>query len=240
MPFSQNPLSVRQEKQLEKLELEIRQLEADLLDVEQKINAFTQLVRSRLASQIRLLNELTDLYKAQKEAKKEKRLDQKRRGKNYRPPTQILARQATLSLRPVTSDELKRLYKEAIVRVHPDKYAADDEQTSLRATEVTTELITLYQAGELDALRDYHEYILSGNAMAYVPFSRNTSPDPQSLLDFLTKKRDELRQRLTEMKESRLYEVLVTYEEPARFIEELRQAYAERIETFRKRTRRKS
>lgn len=241
MAALQKITSVRREEPLEELEEEIRALEAELRQVEQQINAFTQRIRHQLAGQIRMLNELTELYKAQKKAKKEKRQEQKKRGKHYRAPVLTVAdRPLHAMVRSAATEgahELKRLYKEAIVRVHPDKFAGSDEKTADRATEVTTQLITLYQAGELDALRDYHEYILSGNAMTYTPFMPEKTPDPQRMRLFLRKKRDELRQRLHELRTSRLYEVLTTYDDPDRFVEELRIAYTERIETFRKRTR---
>jgi hypothetical protein len=244
MAALQKITSVQREESLEKLEEEIRALEAELRQTEQQINAFTQRIRHQLAGQIQTLNELTELYKAQKKAKKEKRQQQKKQGKHYREPVFAVAdRPPHAMVRRAAMEgvhELKRLYKEAIVRVHPDKFAGSDEKTADRATEITTQLISLYQAGELDALRDYHEYILSGNAMAYTPFMPEKTPDPQRMRQFLHKKRDELRQRLHELRTSRLYEVLTTYDDPARFVEELRVAYAERIETFRKRTRTKS
>ncbi|MBU1820757.1 MAG: hypothetical protein KKG00_04490 [Bacteroidetes bacterium] len=244
MAALQKITSVQREETLDRLEEEIRELEAELRQVQQQINAFTQLIRHHLAGQIRTLNELTDLYKAQKKAKKEKRQEQKKRGKHYREPVFAVADRPphamVMRAAPEGAHELKRLYKEAIVRVHPDKFAGSDEKTADRATEVTTQLITLYQAGELDALRDYHEYILSGNAMAYTPFMPEKTPDPQSMRLFLQKKRDELRLQLHGLRSSRLYEVLTTYDEPAHFVEELRSVYAERIETFRKRTRTKA
>ncbi len=230
-------------QKIEALEVEIKRLEHELLVVGNEINAFVGVIRARMASQIRLLNELTDLYKAQKKLKKDQRLEQKKKGKNYQEPTGSVAsyqREPTHGNQPSSQQaELKRLYKEAIVRVHPDKFATENEDTSLRATEVTSQLVALYKAGELNALRDYHEYILSGNAMSYVPFTSQKATDPISLLSFLRKNRNELRQKLEEMKASRLYVVLTTYEDSGQFVEELRIAYAERIEVLHKRTRTK-
>lgn len=241
MSISLRRIPLDQDAPTEALEKEIQMLEAEVRLAEANLNAFTHLIRSRLAAEISQLNQLTELYKAQKKAKKDKRQAQKKRGKNYQEPKSILRHPASYSERttanPADQQELKRLYKEAIVRVHPDKFVNEDEEKNTMATDITSRLNDLYQSGELDLLRDFHEHILSGNAMSYVPFSGKPVTNPQALVEHLEQKKQELKGRLAAIQKSRLYEVLTSYDHPATFIEELRPEFEERILVMKKRTR---
>lgn len=230
-----------QDTEVEVLERQIRQLEAELRQAENALNAFTSLIRSRLADEIRLLNQLTDLYKAQKKAKKDKRKEQKKRGKNYQEPKYLMRSAATPNNPPNPTEEnqqeLKRLYKEAIVKVHPDKFVNEDCDKASIATDITSQLNDLYQSGDLELLRDFHEHILSGNAMSYVPFAGKPVANTLLLREYLYQKKQELEVRLSSIRQSRLYEVLTTYQIPEVFIDELRPQFTERILVMKKRTR---
>jgi hypothetical protein len=241
MSVSLDRPAVRKDASTNALEKEIQVLEVELRQAEANLNTFTNLIRSRLAAEITQLNQLTELYKAQKKAKKDKRQAQKKRGKNYQEPKSILCHPASFAARTTatTADqqELKRLYKEAIVRVHPDKFVNEDEEKNTIATDITSRLNDLYQSGELDLLRDFHEHILSGNAMSYVPSSGKPVTNPQALVEHLEQRKKELKERLSAIRKSRLYEVLTSYDHPATFIEELRPEFEERILVMKKRTR---
>jgi len=228
--------------ELHSLEVEIKTLEAQLTEAERLVNIFQAQIRSHLHSEIRRVNELTDLYKQQKRDKKAKRLEQKKRGKNYKEPKAVLkpgSTKTTTSPDPNEQQELKRLYKEAIVHVHPDKFANDDARINEQANTLTVQLNAIYQGGDLQELKDFHEHILSGNAMAHIPYQPSTIVDPEALGTYLRKKRDELAQQLETLKQMHLYTVLKTYAEPLVFIDELRSQFTERIQQLQKRTRTK-
>jgi len=216
-------------------------LEAELTRVESTVNTFESHLRAKLQIQILRIRELTELYKLKKSSKKAKRLEQKKRGKNYKEPQGLkkvnIAKTSKTKLSSNDQQELKRLYKEAIVQVHPDKFVNGEEEKSRKATELTTQLNALYEKGDLDELSDFHEHIISGNAMSHVPFKASSIVDAEAMVVFLQKKKAELWQSLQEIKTSRLYEVVTTYPEPDAFVNELRIQFEERIRLLEKRTR---
>jgi hypothetical protein len=229
------------DKNIEALETEIALLEKELLTAETELNNFTTQIRQQLQGQIIRIRELTDLYKKQKAAKKAKRLEQKKKGKNYREPKEIMStgngmRNAEKPAMP-DEQELKRLYKEAIRQVHPDKFANEGAEITERANALTVQLNEFYDAGDLEELQGFYEHIISGNAMSHVPYKPETVANPEAMLVYLQKKQKELQAALTEIKTSQLFDVLKTYEDPLTFIPELRQQFEERIAVLEKRTR---
>ena len=222
------------------LEAEIASLETALNGVETRINAFEHRLRVALQPQIAQLKELAALYKKLKRDKKEKRRAQKQRGKNYKEPTglkKIPPINTSTVLRPADEEALKRLYKEAIVRVHPDKFIGDDAALSGRATAVTAQLNALYDAGDLEELSALHQHIISGNAMAHTPYQPQAIPDADAMMTYLRRKRDELAQTLQNLQTSELYTLLNEQPDPGRLIDSLRVQFEERIRVLTKRTR---
>ncbi|GHA80619.1 J domain-containing protein [Pontibacter akesuensis] len=229
------------DKRLNLLEKEIAALEAELSQAEREVNTFVVQIRSRLHVQLNRLHELADLYRQQKKAKMAKRLAQKKKGKNYREPQGIQKTETGLQEKstPATASqqELKRLYKDAIRLVHPDKFVNEEADKSERATALTVQLNDLYESGDLDELKGFYEHIISGNAMSHVAYKPGTAANPAAMLAFLQKKKQELEQALQEAKSSQLYTVLTTYPQPETFIAEVAQQFEERIKLLEKRTR---
>ena len=224
MPSSLQKHTPETSRQILALEKEIARLEKELQVAETDVNAFTNQIRSQLFPQIKRIQELVALYKSQKQAKKAKRQEQKKKGKNYQPPQRIKPTKTARENGSKTQDseaqalDRKRLFKEAIVQVHPDKFATEDAGISERAHELTRQLQELYETGDLQELKGFHEHILSGNAMAHVPYQPSSLKDPAAMLTFLQQKREELSKNLEELKTSELYHVLQTYENPLTFI----------------------
>src|SRR5688572_22577607 len=123
MPQSLQKFGPELNKQILELEQEIAVLEKTLSESEQKVNLFTAQIRNQLHPQIKRIQELVALYKKLKQEKKAKRLEQKKKGKHYQPPQQFPAPQNARVNGEKTPEpnqqDLKRLYKEAIVQVHP-------------------------------------------------------------------------------------------------------------------------
>ena len=222
------------------IESEIAALEAELGGIEARINAFETQVRVALQPQIARLRDLTTLYKRLKNEKKEKRREQKKKGKNYKEPKGLKKTGPAKKVLPSderAEEELKRLYKEAVVRVHPDKFVNGDPALSERATTMTAQLNSLYDAGDLQELSALHQHILSGNAMSHVPYQPQTLADPHAMVAYLQRKRDEMMQSLHALKASEWYGIINTHPEPTAFIDTLRPQFEERIQVLTKRTR---
>jgi hypothetical protein len=224
---------------IESLEKEIAMLESEIQDVESIVNTFQSQIRLQLHRQIRRIRELASLYKSQKKTKKEKRLQQKQRGKNHKEPAvpKRLPMRSGNRLNANNVHELKRLYKEAIVHVHPDKFVQADADKNGKATALTVQLISLYEKGALDEMKDFHEYIISGNAMSHVPHEPASIEGPEVMINFLERKKQALIKMLGQNKELELYKVLKTYPEPRKFIYELDLQFQQRIIQLEKRTR---
>lgn len=221
----------------ESLKFDIRLREAELASILQRIATIETLLRSHLINEIIEEQELSVLYKQKQRTKKESRLEQKRRGKNYKEPTLPKRLQ---SLQPASSHDdtalRKRLYREAMVQVHPDKYANHADTVNI-ASEVTVRLIDLYRNGTLSELQDYYSYIMSGTAL--VPHKLKISDDhethdPEAYLKSEISRIDKM---IAETKERHLYKVLEQYPDPMVYLSELKLFYQDRIAKLRKRTR---
>ncbi len=231
-----------QEQDLQILELEISNLEEELQALETKLNHFEAHIRSKLYFEIRRIQELTVRYKQLKQAKKAKRLEQKKRGKNYQEPIglkrsspQVALKQEQLSVDKLQM--LKRMYKEAIVQIHPDKFANENAEKAKRATALTVRLNALYKQEDFEELSLFHQHIISGNAMSHVFAQPETIVNTTAMVDYLNNKKRSLLQNLAQAKQTSTYVVLTTYSNPYTFIDELREEFSQRIRQLEKRTR---
>ena len=179
------------------------------------------------------VQELTVLYKQQKTAKKLKRLEQKKRGKNYVPPKAGLT--VTISKEETTENksELKRLYRETMLLVHPDKFSTTNLEQEL-ATDLTTQLVNIYQEGDLESLKSFHAKLTSTN-----PDSKAESKVENNLSGALETKLAQLTENLASLKSDHLYQVLESYSDYSIFINKLQEYYKDRITKLKRRTRTK-
>lgn len=237
--MKQTRLVVGEQKSHSPLNEEIRQLKHELAQLKSRVDAFEALLRSGLTSEIIEVQELTVLYKAQKNAKKQKRLEQKRKGKHFVEPVG-LKRQKPSKMPDLSTEELqekKRLYREAMLHVHPDKYAMNDDKIDL-ATELTTQLVAIYQHEDLDTLKAFHAHLFSHvelpleDALKSGKVTLSASPNA-----YLMQEKEQLEQAIHTLKNKHTYYVLSSYEDPMTFVDELKEYYQDRIRKLRRRTR---
>lgn len=240
--MTKNKLSVSSDNEQEQLHLKAKiiLLQKELNDIEQKINDFEAVLRSHLIDELIEEQELTVLYKKVQLVKKEKRFAQKKKGKNFKEVEglKVIAKSNTNIASEDEQKEKKRLYREAMLFVHPDKFSMHDEKIDL-ATEVTTKLIEIYQTGNLGELQIFHTHIFSGNAMMHFPESSDKNiiyKEDAYLQNELLK----LENQLQLAKTKHTYKVLTEYENPLTFIDELKEYYQDRIFKLKKRTRKAS
>lgn len=225
-----------------RLQQEITGLEAEFEQVKKELRAFETDIHSHLHRQIARVRALSALYKEQKKAKKAKRLEQKKRGKNYKEPKQLEPRQEREEAEVVLQDdeqkELKRLYREAVVQVHPDKFSRTGEDTEIqRATSLTARLNEIYKRGDLDELINFYQSVISGSELAGRILPMENKVDSATRLAALERKKEAVRMKLDQVRNSYSNTVLQTYENPLYFIEELRVQLEEQIRKLEKRTR---
>lgn len=219
---------------------QIAQLQGELNTITVKVDAYEALLQSHLTSELITEQELSVLYKAQKSTKTAKRLAQKKKGKNYVEPVglrQQIKSTATKAVAATESKEKKRLYREAMLHVHPDKFSMNDDKVEL-ATELTTRLVEIYKQEDLATLVAYHAHLLNNVGLtedvspSSHPSDQTTSPDAYLLLEIA-----QLEKALEAVKSRHSYHVLTTYADPSSFIDELRAYYQDRIHKLRRRTR---
>ncbi len=234
------PISKNLEQEQLLLKAKIKGLQQELNEIEQKTASFEAVLRSHLENELIEEQELTVLYKKMQLAKKEKRFDQKRRGKNFKEAVglKVIAKKSYNTNVENEQMEKKRLYREAMLYVHPDKFSMHHEKIDL-ATEITTKLIEIYQTGNLTALQAYHTHIFSGNAMLQFQgiSKKNINAKEDS---YLQNELIKLEKQLELVKTKHTYKVLTEYENPLTFIDELKEYYLDRIFKLKKRTRRAS
>lgn len=216
-------------------------LKQELETIEQKTTAFEAILRSHLADELLEEQELSVLFKKIKQEKKGKRLHQKKRGKNFKESTclKTIAKNSKNITNPEEQKEKKRLYREAMLQVHPDKFSMKVENSDL-ATEITIRLIEIYQSGDLKELQEYHTHIFCGNALNPNSEASEANIDFAAKDSYLKNEIDQLEKRLILAKNKHTYKVLTGYEDPLLFIQELKEYYTDRIFKLRKRTRKAS
>lgn len=226
-----------QAKEQLNLKAQIQVLKDELNLVENQTEQFEAKLRSILIDLIIEEQELSDLYRQMRKAKKEKRLEQKKRGKNYKEPKGIkLISKENITDSKGDKKELKRLYREAMLQVHPDKFSMQEDKMDL-ASDVTSKLIQIYKEGNLRDLQVYHSHIFSGNALLQdgdIDLS-HTVVIQEDL--YLKQKKEELEDKLYYAKNRQTYKVLLEYENPMLFADELKAYYTDRLLKLRKRTR---
>ncbi len=213
-------------------------MQAELEQINNVTHAFEAKLRAALSNEIIAEQELSALYKQQKKEKKERRLEQKKKGKNYKEPTGLVKSQSTQKapvLDPDDTKELKRLYREAMLHVHPDKFSMEEEKLDL-ATEATTRLIEIYKQADLAAMVIFHAHILAGGVMS-IKNARSSAKQEAASVDFWKMEIEKLAEELKKAKKRNTYRILTTYEDPYTFIHELKEYYQDRIAKMKKRTR---
>lgn len=216
------------------LKTRIAQLEKELDEVVTKTRAFEATLRIHIEDEIIEERELNAIYRKLRNEKKQKRLEQKRRGKNYKEPTSALIppKKELPKVELSNKQELKRLYKETMFLVHPDKYSLNEDMGE-KATEATANLIDIYRSGDLAKMRLFHKHVVSGNAIE----DNTVKAEEQEPDAYLESEIERLTQALFDAKHKRTYKVLTTYDNPESYIQELKDFYADRIAKLIKRTR---
>ncbi|WP_028890108.1 hypothetical protein [Tenacibaculum ovolyticum] len=213
-------------------------LKNEISQIENRLFPFEQSLRNAISDLLVEERELTTLYKNQKKAKKEKRLAQKKKGKNYVASTGLKVIDKSASLSDASNQqEKKRLYKEAMFHVHPDKFSLKENEQEL-ATDITTKLIEIYKTGTLEELQAYHAHIFSGNTSIVL---KNSSKQKNSIDTnaYLKNEITTLEYQLENLVSSHTYTVLTSYTQPMLFVNELVAYYSDRIFKLKKRTRTK-
>jgi hypothetical protein len=218
------------------LQLLLEKLQNEYAKIEQEVHTLRTLLYSHVGDEIVEVQELTVLYKELKSAKKQQRLKQKQRGKNYVAPKglQIVSKPSKVE-NISDSIEKKRLYREAMLHVHPDTFSMQPEQTEL-ATEVTTKLIQVYKEGDLKALQAYHAHIFSDASLTQLTANASVTIHASGT-SHISSEINALKIQIDELKNSSLYKILTEYENPYTFVDELKVYYKDRLVKLRKRTR---
>ncbi|MBC8767005.1 hypothetical protein H4O18_03275 [Arenibacter sp. BSSL-BM3] len=236
--MSKKYLPIELPTQIQLLQKEIDSLRLEVNEIVQKTSAFENILRSKIEDELIEEQELSQLYKLQKKAKKEKRQIQRKLGKNYQESTGIQTTKRTVFPEKNSKEQLqkKHLYREAMLHVHPDKFSMQKDKLDL-ATEITAKLIEIYQSGDLASLKAYHAHIFNGNT-SLQPLGKPIQTKGSGRA-YLLQERKKVLEELSLAKNRHTYKILTEYENPLTFVDELKSYYKNRISKLRKRTRTK-
>lgn len=220
---------------------QIQTFQEELEEIDKKIRTFKALIQSHISDLIVEEQELFILYKQIKKAKKATRLEQRKRGKNYKETKglQIISEQQPKVViseqQQQEQQEKKRLYREAILHVHPDKFSMNEKETEI-ATEITSRLIEIYKTGSLETLQAYHTHIFKGNTDINLDdVASKVKVFPKD--NYLQQEKERIEKAINLAKDHHLYKVITEYKNPLAFIDELKDYYEDRIFKLKKRTR---
>jgi HPt (histidine-containing phosphotransfer) domain-containing protein len=219
--------------QQQALEQKASALKSELDRLQREIRQWEQLVWDRLHPQIKLVQELKATIKAKKTVKKQKRLDQKRKGKNFDPNMPVPAPRKPQSKKAETGEEIKQLFRSSLKLVHPDRQEQDNEGALATAHSLTSRLNTLYAIQDLDGLREFYE-TLSQHAIQDVPRSNPGNSNRQTLLHVEI---TALQKEIEACKQSYFYQVMQEKQDVETWIAELRAYFEERIPVLQKRAK---
>ena len=220
-----------------RLREQIQILQDELEEIQKETRAFEALLHAHIGDLIVEEQELFILYKQIKKAKKAKRLKQKKRGKNYKEPKglQIISEKKKNVIHPEEQQEKKRLYREAILHIHPDKFSMNEKETEI-ATEVTSRLIEIYKTEDLETLQAYHAHIFKGNSG--INLDDVASKIKISSKDnYLQQEKERIEKAINLARNYHLYKAITDYEDPMTFIFIVKDYYEDRILKLKKRTR---
>lgn len=227
---------------IQKLLAEISLLEKNIGMVSKEIGTFENSIRHKLQIQISQLSSLNKKMKEKQQLKKAKRLEQKKKGKNYKEPVQLISPKQKSKSGPEVNEgekqELKRLYKEAIVKVHPDKIDHGGMVDKIKtATDLTSQLNGIYKNGDLEALLNFYQTFIIALPDLEGRQIEIPSVNSEIRLVALLSKKEALTKQLQNLEANYLYHVLKTYENPLTFIDELELEFQNKIGKLEKRTR---
>ncbi|WMJ72127.1 hypothetical protein RCC89_02930 [Cytophagaceae bacterium ABcell3] len=218
---------------IQALQKEIALLTQELKKVQKQLAPLENEVHNRLHKEIERVQELTNIYKKQQEQTKTEQPEQEQN--NPQPNDKKASKKATFILNEEEKKVLKRIYKEAIRQVHPDKLiqtgCQDAEKT---ATKLTAELNRIYKHEDLEELIKFYERVIASTFIGGT--SAKVDIDPELRRGFLEKKKQVIASGIKELKSSYLYTVMATYKNPLSFVDELRKHFTRKIEVLEKRT----
>lgn len=224
------------------LQSEVAKLESELTGIYKELQAFQAKIQYRLEKEIARISRLTILYKAKKAEKKAKRLDQKKKGKNYKEPKQVkhsvTDKPKIAEISQYEQDELKRIYKQAVVHVHPDKINHEGNQEAIsNYTQMTARLNHIYKSGDLEELITFYQTVVLEKGIDVSESVSVIEVDSKARLSGLKRKKTDLKKKLEDTKSSYLYQVLISYDTPDTFIDELYLHLQDKIIKLEKRTK---
>ncbi len=219
------------------LKLKINVVKAEIDKIKTELNEFEAILRNFVLDDMIEEQELAAKYRNFQKAKKQKRQAQKRKGKNYQEPVGVVATQPKVATEEPeeTKKERKRLYRETMLIVHPDRVGGDDRDRE-SATEVTARLVDIYNSGNLEELQLFCAHIQQEQANSGIELPEINIENDASTA-YYQNELSKYESLLQELKSKHTYEVLTTYERPVDFAQELKDYYKDRIEKLKKRTR---
>lgn len=225
-----------------RLKSEIELLDQELRELQQNLRPYENLIYEQLRNEFSQLAMLSELHKKYTKEKKQKRQEQKERGKNYKAAKNIIKASPTdrdiSSKKDLIKADLKKIYREAIIQIHPDKISHNSESDKIEAaTDLTSQLNELYKNGDLDQLKLFYYSLSQGHALPVNTDEDKEVNHAQEYRNLLLKAQSELELAIESLKASSYFQYYTAGKTPQEFSDDLRLTLLLKIKKLERRTR---
>lgn len=223
-----------------KLKFEIELLDQELRELQQNLKPYENLIYEQLRNEFGQLATLSELHKKYTKDKKQKRQEQKERGKNYKAAKNLIKanpKETNVSTnKDLIKADLKKIYREAINKIHPDKISHKSDETAIyTATELTAQLNKLYKNGDLEDLKFFYYTLTDENLLKTNGPNKNLPANDYYKL--LIKEQQNLEAEIKALMDTSFFYYFNQNKKPQEFIDDLRERLLIKIKKLKKRTK---
>lgn len=234
--FQQSQLTVYDDPEIFALQLELKSVEIQLnaienekVEVEKALHEFSIQYNTILGKTIlEILNLKKQLAQSEKE-KEQAEAEEEEFSKDYDNKKDIKIK----NLNEADQKELKKLYREASMQCHPDKFIDDPIKVAI-AQKVFVALTEAYKSNDLDKVREILHNLKSGNFSIDEVVYSNKKEDLKSQISNLKRKLKETAAILNDLKISSSYNIIERNKNLEQYFSELKQKLEFELELLKK------
>ena len=237
--LSVHPQLGQMRAEIQLLEIEITHLEAACLHYERLIAQYTAKLQVAVAD---LLLEHLELKRLMAEAQAERTqkktyYEEAKKWQNTAEQTRESIHNARQSPPPQidveTAELMSRLYRETLMKIHPDRYENDPEKRDI-VTQLTQKLVEAYKKSDFETVRRIWEEVQKGWIFVEDLLKSSDWDAIFALVQRLRTKRQQLEQDLTNLREDSLVKAVEDYPNFEDYIEISRQQLTMNIQQLKK------
>lgn len=215
--------------ELKSVEIQLNAIENEKVEIEKALHEFSIQYNTILGKTIlEILKIKKQLAQSEKE-REQAEAEEEEFSKDYESKKDIKIR----SLNEAEQKELKKLYREASMQCHPDKFI-DDPVKVIIAQQVFVSLTEAYKSNDLEKVREILHNIKSGNFNMDELAHSNKKEDLKAQISNLKRKLKETTEILNALKVSSSYNIIESHKDLNQYFSELKQKLEFELELLKK------